>query len=105
RELVRVVVEAVRHASVGHHSAPARPGRRGERLELLALEGESVVLISFEVNDAVGHKREHPALGVDAGATEHSAYLDRSEHAEQFADVVGSPTGSPLRPSALAPRA
>jgi hypothetical protein len=90
RQLVRVVAEAVGHPPIGHHPAPALAGRISERLELLALEGRRVVLVGFEIDEAVGDERQHQAVGENAGAAEQAAHLHRPEFAKQLADIVGS---------------
>src|SRR5262245_1633722 len=89
RQLLRIVVEAIRHAPIGHHAPPALLGRVGERLERLALECGRVVRIGLQVNDTARDEREHHTVGVEAGPAEQAAQLDWPEGGEQFADVVG----------------
>jgi len=102
-ELVGIVVEPVGHAPIGHHPAPARLGRVGEGLELLAIERGRGVRTHLQVDHALGDEGEHAAVGKNAGATEQALHLDRPEGRKQFADVVGGHGGEPP-PSVKWPR-
>ena len=102
RELVRIVIEAIRHAPIGRERSTLTLPAIAESLELLALECRRTHLINLQVNDPVMHKREHRAIGEDAGTAEQAAQVHRAENGEQFADILGS--HAKARGEASAPR-
>jgi hypothetical protein len=89
RELVGIIIEAVRHTPVGRHDTLACALRERERRKLFALEHRSIAFAGLEIDEAVGDQAEHRVVGIDAGAAEHAAHRDRTEGGKQLDDVVG----------------
>ncbi len=88
-ELVRIVVEAVWHAPVGGERGAFAAAGIAEGLEPLAVEVGCALLVNLQIDHAGADQGEHGFVSIDPGAAKQTTHFDRSERAEQLADILG----------------